>query len=284
MPREYADIVWNPQKHRKASEVPVTANIDYTVPACKRGIDMLLAKFRGESYESEVKFPHPPEVQVPVLKCPLTRAKIAFVTDGGLVPAGNPDHIPPVNTDKFCVYPFYGAQSLKAEEYTVSHQGYDNQYVVENPNRLIPLDAARNAVKKGRIGSVFDFFYSTAGVMTSVENSKKFGEKIAASLIHSEVDAVILTSTCGTSTRCGAYIACEIEKAEIPVVHVTNLVDISEWIGCCRILGGYAVSHVFGRPDLSAEQERDFRYRLFGKALDLLEQIPPVNTSLVVRG
>ena len=96
------------------------------------------------------------------------------------------------------------------------------------------------------------------------------------------MDGVILTSTCGTSTRCGAYMACEIEQAGIPVVHVTNLVHISEWVGCSRILCGNSVCHVFGNPEQTPEQEREYRLQLFNKALNLLLALPNENASLIV--
>ena len=67
-------------------------------------------------------------------------------------------------------------------------------------------------LNKITIAEIFDFYYVTTGVMTSVENSQSYGKRIAASIDANQVDGVILTSTCGTSTRCGAYIACEIEK------------------------------------------------------------------------
>lgn len=281
MPKQFTDITWNPAEHRKPSDVSVTNNIDYSIPSCTRGIDMLLAKYHKEAYQTEVQFTQPQGVQVPRLSKPLSEAQIAFVTDGGLVPKGNPDNLPPVNSDKFCIYPFYGSQKLLSSDYEVSHQGYDNKYILDDPNRLIPLDAARCAVTEGRIARVFDLFYSTAGVMTSVENSKKFGQKIAASIKENGIDGVILTSTCGTSTRCGAYMAYEIERVGIPVVHVTNLVHISEWVGCSRILCGNDISHVFGNPDLSSEQEFEYRKQLFNRALDLLTEKPEKNSCII---
>lgn len=286
MPKQYADIVWNPAHHRSNGEkqpaVCGLQDIDYQVPAAVRGIDMLLAKFRGESYRSEVCISPSQEVPMPTLSKKLSEAKIAFVTDGGLVPRGNPDNMTPVGSDKFCIYSFLGKDTLMPEEYEVSHQGYDNKYVTEDPNRLVPLDAARKAETAGRIRKVSDTFYSTAGVMVSVENSQEFGRKIAVSLRESETDGVILTSTCGTSSRCGAYIACEIERVGIPVVHVTNLTQISEWAGCSRILRGNNISHVFGRPESPPEQEYEWRERLFNKALELLASVPDDNSCLIV--
>ena len=164
----------------------------------------------------------------------------------------------------------------------MSHQGYETRYVAEDPNRLVPLDAATAAVEAGKIGSVLDFYYVTAGVMTSAEDRHTFGKRIAASLVCNNVDAVIISSTCGTSTRCGACIAWEIERKGIPVVHVTNLAHISEWIGCSRILYGKDIRYVFGDPSLSPDAEENYRKNLFDKALELLEKAPEANTSLVV--
>ena len=283
MAKQYVDIVWDPKRHRKNADVSINSNINYEIPACTRGVDMLLAKFKGEAYQTEVRFEVAHSNTVPKLSKPLSQAQIAFVTDGGLVPKGNPDSMPPISADKFCIYSFYGAKSLDAEEYTVVHQGYDNHFIMADPNRLIPLDAACNAVEEGKIAKVFDLFYSTTGVMTPVEKGKEFGRKISSSVRNSNIDGVIVISTCGTSTRCGAYIACEIEKAGIPVVHVTNLVQISEWVGCSRILEGNAVCHVFGNPDLSKDQELEYRKILLGKALNLLAQNPPHNSCIIVQ-
>ena len=281
MPKQYNNITWDPALHRNPSDVSVTNNIDYSIPACTRGIDMLLAKFRNEPYQTELQFASPQDVHIPHLSKPLAKARIAFVTDGGLVPKGNPDNLPPVNSNKFCIYPFYGAEKLLSSDYEISHQGYDNKYTLEDPNRLIPLDAGIYAVKEGRIANIFDFFYSTAGVMTSVENSQKIGHKIAESIKENGIDGVILTSTCGTSTRCGAYIAREIELTGIPVVHVTNLVHISEWVGCSRILCGNAICHVFGNPKLSPDQEFEYRKQLFNRALDILTEDPQKNSCII---
>lgn len=258
------------------------ADVDYSVPASVRGINMLLAKYNGQAYKSEVIIHPGAEFEVPHLKKQLSEAKIALVTDGGLVPKGNPDNLTPTNAVKFCIYSLNGVKTLRTENYEISHQGYDNTFVLEDPNRLLPLDAMRELEHEGVIGGILDRFYTTAGVMTSVENSISFGKQIAADLKAKDVDAVILTSTCGTSTRCGAYIVREIEHAGIPVVHVTNLTKIAEGIGSSRILCGNNVCHVFGNPSLNRTEEYAYRRNLVKKALNLLESEPEENSSLVV--
>lgn len=282
MPKQYAII--SLEKAVKPTYNPnvAAADIDYSVSAPTRCIDMLLEKFQKRAYTSEVIIKACPEWKVPRLEKKLGEAKIALVTDGGLVPKGNPDNLTPTNASKFCTYSIDGEKSLTAEKYEISHQGYNNRFVLEDPNRLLPVDALRDLEREGVIGSLSNFFYSTAGVMTPVEKSIEFGKQIAACLKRDRADAVILSSTCGTSTRCGAYIVREIESIGIPVTHVTNLTKIAEGIGSSRILCGNSICHVFGDPSLSPEAERAYRRRLVERALHLLEKLPDPDSSLVI--
>lgn len=169
--------------------------IDYTIPAAKRGIDMLLAKHNGKPFHTEVIMPNHEEIPIPVLNKPLSQCRIGLVTDGGLVPAGNPDNQVPTNSKAFKRYSIAGMETLEAKDWEVSHQGYNNAFVLQDPNRLVPVDALRKMVKEGIIGSLDDAFYSTAGVMTPMEKCKEFGEGIAKALKEDMCDAVIETST-----------------------------------------------------------------------------------------
>jgi len=169
--------------------------IDYSIPASKRAIKMLLAKYNKEPFRTEVVMPNHEEIPVPILGKPLSEARIALVTDGGLVPIGNPDRMVVTNSTSFKFYSIKGKDKLNSEDYEVRHQGYDNAFVVADPNRLVPVDAMRSLEKEGFIGSLFDSYFMTAGVMTPMEMGKKFGEGIAEKLKENNVDAVILTST-----------------------------------------------------------------------------------------
>ena len=169
--------------------------IDYTIPAAKRGVDMILHKFKKEPFKTEVIMPNHEQIPVPVLNKPLSECKIAVVTDGGLVPKGNPDKQVPTNSKAFKRYSIAGMDTLDPKDWEVSHQGYNNAFVLQDPNRLVPVDALRKLVKEGKIAALNDAFYSTAGVMTPMEKCKKFGEGIAECLRKDAVDAVIETST-----------------------------------------------------------------------------------------
>lgn len=170
-------------------------DIDYSIPAAHRGIDMLLAKVHKQPFQTEVMMPNHEEIPIPVLSKPLSQCKIGLVTDGGLVPKGNPDNQVPTNSKYFRKYSIEGKQSLDTGDWEVSHQGYNNAFVVQDPNRLVPVDALRKLADEGVIGSLNECFYSTAGVMTPMEKCKEFGEGIAQALKEDLCDAAIETST-----------------------------------------------------------------------------------------
>lgn len=169
--------------------------IDYSVPAATRSIRMLLSKYNKCNYHTEVKMPNHEEIPLPVLTKPLNAIKVAVVTDGGLVPAGNPDNMVVTNSKRFKRYTYGDAVRLDAADYEVRHQGYNNAFVLADPNRLVPIDGLVKLKEEGKIGEVFHSYYTTAGVMTPMEKGKEFGKGIAEDMKANGVDAVILTST-----------------------------------------------------------------------------------------
>ena len=161
----------------------------------QRVVGMLLKKLRGEPFETEVVQPrHLPVVPASPIR-DIDSAIIALVTDGGLVPRGNPDKIEASNATKFGEYGFSGVQALGTADYDVNHGGYDTTLVKQDPNRLVPVDAMREMEKAGTIGGLLERFFATAGVSTRAEMARKFGQAIAAELKAGGVSGVILTST-----------------------------------------------------------------------------------------
>jgi glycine reductase len=62
--------------------------------AAHRAVDLLMKKIRGEAFETEIPFPAIDRVVPPPAVSDLKAATIALVTEGGLVPSGNPDNVP----------------------------------------------------------------------------------------------------------------------------------------------------------------------------------------------
>lgn len=157
--------------------------------------DMLAAKLAGEPFESEMSPISFAPVPMPAAVNDLSKAKVMLVTDGGLVPKGNPDKIEGTAATRWGAYNVEGRDDLRAEDYEVSHGGYDTRFVQEDPDRLVPLDALREMEKRGVIGKLHDEFLSTCGRSNPLSNTRRLGREMAEKAKREGIDAVILTST-----------------------------------------------------------------------------------------
>ena len=173
----------------------VTRNVVAGAPAAERAMSMLLDKLAGRAFTSEVPQPAFPSIPAPKLARTLDGATIALVTDGGLVPRGNPDGIEALNATRYGAYSIEGKSSLDAAQYDNPHRGYDTTWVKQDPHRLVPVDVARELEQQGAIGKLHETVYSTVGVATTLAQSARMGAEIADKLRAAGVDAVILTST-----------------------------------------------------------------------------------------
>lgn len=161
----------------------------------ERAVDMIIKKLKGEEYETEYPMPAfdrvPPN---PAVK-DLSKARIALVTSGGIVPKGNPDHIESSSASKYGKYDIEEFDNLTAESHETAHGGYDPVYANLDPDRVLPVDVLRDLEKEGIIGKLHRYFYTTVGNGTAVASSKAFAEEFGKELKSDGVDAVILTST-----------------------------------------------------------------------------------------
>lgn len=161
----------------------------------KRAVNMLLSKLSGKPYTTEYPMPAFDRVDpVPGIK-DLSKARIALVTSGGIVPKGNPDHIESSSASHYGEYSLEGVTDLTAETYETAHGGYDPVYANADADRVLPVDVLRDLEKEGVIGSLHQFYYATVGNGTAVASAKAFAAEIAQKLLSAKVDAVILTST-----------------------------------------------------------------------------------------
>lgn len=161
----------------------------------KRAVDMLIKKIKGEEWITEYAMPEFDRVDPnPAIK-DITKAKIALVTSGGMVPMGNPDHIESSSATKYGEYDISGVNELKKGEWETAHGGFDPTYANDVPDRVMGVDVLRDLEKEGKIGELHKYFYSTVGNGTAVMSSKAFAAEIALKLKADGVDAVILTST-----------------------------------------------------------------------------------------
>ncbi len=160
----------------------------------RRAVDMLIARLKGEEFETEMPMPTFDKVTPGAKIEDLSKATFALVTTGGIVPIGNPDKIQSASARKWGKYSVVGRENLEGDFCTI-HGGFDPVYANAKPDRVVPFDILKKFEKEGKIGKVHDFFYTTTGTGTAVGNAIQFGQEIGKELKEAGVDAVIVTST-----------------------------------------------------------------------------------------
>lgn len=161
----------------------------------ERAVDMLVKKLNDEEFETEYPMPNFDRVDPNPAVKDITKAKIALVTSGGIVPKGNPNHIESSSASKYGKYDIEGFEDLTELTHETAHGGYDPVYANLDADRVLPVDVLRDLEKEGKIGELHRYFYTTVGNGTAVANAKKFAEEFSKELKADGVDAVILTST-----------------------------------------------------------------------------------------
>ncbi len=161
----------------------------------ERAVEMLVSKLKGEPFVTEYPMPVFDNVEPGKAIVDLSKATIALVTSGGVVPKGNPDRIASSSAQNYGKYDIEGVMNLTAETYETAHGGYDPTYCNDDSDRVLPVDVLRDLEKEGVIGKLHRYFYTTVGNGTAVKNAKAFADEIGPELVAAGVDAVILTST-----------------------------------------------------------------------------------------
>ena len=145
--------------------------------ASERAIQMLTKKMKGEEFHTDLPMPKFDRVDPAEPIKDIKHAKLAVVTSGGVVPTDNPDHIESSNATKYGVYSIAGMDTMSPNDFTTIHGGYDRQFVMENPNLVVPLDVLREMEKDGEFGELVNYYCTTTGTGTATGSAAKFGDE-----------------------------------------------------------------------------------------------------------
>lgn len=170
-------------------------NVLADAPAAERAVELVLARAAGDTERSEVALPDFDQVVPAGAVEDPSEAKIALVTEGALVPIGNPDELESARATRWLRYSVAERDSLPSGEFESVDGGFSTVAADEDPHRMLPLDVARELEQEGRIGSLHTEYLVTAGNGTAVAAAKRFGVEWAAELHQAGVQAAILTAT-----------------------------------------------------------------------------------------
>jgi glycine reductase len=163
--------------------------------AAQRAVELALARLGGDRAATEIPLQDFGRVEPAAPLENPAEVTIALLTEGALVPAGNPGRLESARAKKWLRYSLEGKDAMAAGEFQSVHGGFSTVAANEDPNRILPLDAARNLEREGRIGHVFDEYFVTAGNGTAVADASRFGVEWAGELRNQGAAAAILTAT-----------------------------------------------------------------------------------------
>ena len=164
-------------------------------PAYERMVDMLVKKLNGQPFETELPIPKLDRVPIaPAIK-DLSKARIALLNTGGIVPVDNPDHIQSASATRWGRYDVSNMERLKGGEFKTIHAGFDPAAADADPNVITPIDALKVLEKEGVYGSLHPYFYTTVGTGTTEAEAARMAKEIIPYLQEDHVDGVIMVST-----------------------------------------------------------------------------------------
>ncbi len=174
---------------------PRRVNVLADAPAAARAVELVLARLGGDTERTELRPPDFDQVTPAGPVENLSEASVALVTEGGLVPAGNPDGLESSRATLWLRYSLEGRDSLPEGEFESVDGGFSTEAADEDPDRMVPLDVARELEQEGAIGRLHPEYLVTTGNGTAVASAKHFGVEWAVELHKAEVQAAILTAT-----------------------------------------------------------------------------------------
>ena len=166
--------------------------------AAYRGVQMLIAKMNKRPYQTELVIPKKDLVPVADPVADLSKANIALVTTGGIVPVDNPDRIQSASATRWGRYDMEGMDKLPNREaggFKTIHAGFDPAAADADPNVIVPLDAMRAYEREGKIGKLHRYFYSTVGTGTTEAEATRMATEMLPYFKQDGVDAIIMGST-----------------------------------------------------------------------------------------
>ncbi|PJE78902.1 Betaine reductase complex component B subunit beta [invertebrate metagenome] len=164
-------------------------------PAADRAVDMLISKLTGKPFTTELPIPKVDRVAIAEPIKDLSKATIAVITTGGIVPVDNPDRIQSASATRWGRYDITGMDRLESGVFKTIHAGFDPMMADSNPNVITPIDVLRQMEKEGKIGKLHEFFYSTVGTGTTQKEAARMAQEMIPPIQEANVDGVLLVST-----------------------------------------------------------------------------------------
>lgn len=163
--------------------------------AAERAVALVRRRLAGETDATEVPLGGYDSIVPAAPVENVANARVALLTEGAMVPLGNPDRVEAARATRWVAYNVAKLDALATGEWECVDGGFATTAANADPNRLVPLDMARALERDGAIGTLHEDMYVTIGNGTPVATARRFGVEWAAKLRAAGVQAAILTAT-----------------------------------------------------------------------------------------
>jgi glycine reductase len=161
----------------------------------ERAVDMLLARISGRPFVSEIQVQQYERVAPAPPVADLAHATVGIVVSTGIVPRGNPDHLPGARALTAGRYSIAGLERLDVGRWESAHGGFNTKTLnTDSPDYALPLATLRALEAEGAIGGIHPWFYSTVGNQTAVGPAREIGQLAAAEFRDAGVAAALQVS------------------------------------------------------------------------------------------
>ena len=161
----------------------------------ERAVDMLLDRVAGRPIASEIQVQQYERVAPALPVDDLARATIGIVVSTGIVPRGNPDHLPGARALAAGRYSIDGLDSLDVGRWESAHGGFNTKILnTRSPDYALPLGTLRALEAEGAIGGIYPWIYSTVGNQTAVGPARAIGRRVAEEFRDAGVAAALQVS------------------------------------------------------------------------------------------
>ncbi len=163
--------------------------------AAQRAVALVATRLGGDREATEIPLPAFDQITPAAPLADPGNALLALLTEGGFVPAGNPDRLESARATKWIRHSLEGRDSVQAGDFESVHGGFSTQWANADPHRILPLDVARELEREGAIGGLHTEYFATTGNGTTVADARRFGVEWAAELHQAHIQGAILTAT-----------------------------------------------------------------------------------------
>jgi D-proline reductase (dithiol) PrdB len=158
-----------------------------------------------------------------------------------------------------------------------SSDAFDHSGIEADRNITLPLDRLRELIDAGIVGSSAPRHFSIMGsIIAPAKLINESAPEIARKLNEDQVDGVLLAPVCPFCHQAAGLLQSIIEKAGIPTVSISLLMEITRQVEPPRVL---VVDRPLGFP-LGGPNHPDLQKRIMLAALGLLSQ--PVDRPCIV--